>query len=221
MLFMGLTPTNWLGDYSISLHHCTCNEKTAEQAINGFASIAKYNTDWNWIMPVVEKIEQLGARIVIGFFFCEIKYIDPLNEQKNFNARMTSPVKIYSVNKAVSQFANWYNSNYGNTPQTEQEQPLVRCVDADEMPKILDFEREDFTEDELNSWIYGTETYLDNEHPFDDESIPGEHLYSLSLTDKDYAWPNETEEMPDTLRKKLDYMRKVMDLRDASYFRLR
>lgn len=70
-----------------------------------------YHTSWDWIMPVVEKIDQIGASVIIGRMFCEIKYIDPLNQSKEFQVRIASGVKINAINGAVLDFIQWYNEN--------------------------------------------------------------------------------------------------------------
>lgn len=70
-----------------------------------------YHDQWDWIMPVVEKIDQLGASVIIGRMFCEIKYIDPLNQSRAFGVRIASGVKINAVNGAVMEFIKWYNAN--------------------------------------------------------------------------------------------------------------
>lgn len=68
-----------------------------------------YNTSWSWLMPVVEKIEQTGANVIIGRMFCEIKHINPLNQNEIFDTRIASGVKINAVNGAIIEFINWYN----------------------------------------------------------------------------------------------------------------
>jgi len=58
--FMGLKPVEYSGRYGISKDHCMCREDTAEKALEGFSSIAKYNTSWDWLMPCVKKINGQG-----------------------------------------------------------------------------------------------------------------------------------------------------------------
>jgi len=66
--------------------------------------------DWNELMKVVEKIDTIGASVIIGKFFCEIKYKN-LDNIKNFDVRMASKIKITAVYSAVIQFIKWYNYN--------------------------------------------------------------------------------------------------------------
>ena len=72
--------------------------------------VPKYD-NWNELMPVVDKIDRFGASVLIGRMFCEIKYIDPLNETKNYEVRIASGVKMNAVHGAVVDFIQWYNEN--------------------------------------------------------------------------------------------------------------
>lgn len=107
--FMGLKPTEFWGRYSISNDHCHCNEITPEKAIEGFASISKYSTSWDWLMPVVEKIESLGYGVTIGMgTYCIIqKDWGDLEEIHS----MTDNNKLFCAYNAVVKFINWHNEN--------------------------------------------------------------------------------------------------------------
>lgn len=70
----------------------------------------KFHESWDWIMSVIEKIDQMGASVIIGRMFCEIKYIDPFNAEKHFEIRISCGVKINAVNGAALEFINWLNS---------------------------------------------------------------------------------------------------------------
>lgn len=70
-----------------------------------------YHESWSWLMPVVEKIDMIGASVIIGRMFCEIKYIDPLNEEKAFNVRIVSGVKINAIIGAIVEFIIFYNKH--------------------------------------------------------------------------------------------------------------
>lgn len=93
--FMGLKPIEWNGRYSISKDHCTCNDVTYEDAINGFCSITKYDTDWNWLMQVVEKSLTMGDNTD--------QWDNILNELQSVN--------IENVYNACVEFIKWYNNN--------------------------------------------------------------------------------------------------------------
>lgn len=70
-----------------------------------------YNSSWDLLMPVVEECESLGANIIIGRFFCEIKFQHTTKATLYFETRVASGVKIIAVYNAVIQFIEWYNEN--------------------------------------------------------------------------------------------------------------
>lgn len=70
-----------------------------------------FQNDWNDLMFLVEKLDYYGASIMIGRFFCEIKYINPLDETKTFETRIASGVKKNAVYGASVQFVNWIKEN--------------------------------------------------------------------------------------------------------------
>lgn len=71
--------------------------------------LKNYHSDWSQIMEVVEKIENIGATVIIGRMFCDIKYTNPLDQSKHFEIRIVSGVKINTTNGAVIEFIKWYN----------------------------------------------------------------------------------------------------------------
>ncbi len=81
----------------------------------------KYNTSWDYLMPVVEKIEDLsfnsgyGFSVIIDNWECFIK--DRLSGEIIVSVSATasdnkykSISKIDAVFKAVIEFINWYNN---------------------------------------------------------------------------------------------------------------
>ena len=75
-----------------------------------FLDATHYDTDWNWLMEVVEKIESLGNYINITGTYTSIGAI----EQKNrlfFIEKDSLNNKIEAVYKAVVEFIKWYNKN--------------------------------------------------------------------------------------------------------------
>lgn len=65
-----------------------------------------YSTSWEWLMPVVEKIEsECGASVEIRQGYCGIIHHRTKEWQ---TSHMGS--KIESTYKAVVQFIHWYNS---------------------------------------------------------------------------------------------------------------
>lgn len=106
--FMEIKPTELKGIYSVSQHNYTCLGNTPEMALSGFVSIAKYHESWDWLMPVLEKIEAKGRRWEIGIspystshHYCKIWSIGTIERVSLLDA-------VYS---AVLEFIKWYNSN--------------------------------------------------------------------------------------------------------------
>lgn len=65
----------------------------------------KYNTDWNWLMEVVEKIESLGFEFTIKRSWAKIT-----RKNENIVARWEDDkTKIESVYNACLEFIKWYN----------------------------------------------------------------------------------------------------------------
>jgi hypothetical protein len=80
----------------------------------------KYNTSWDWLMPVVEKIENITNQL-----FEDVKYKQYHSVRLSFNASWWSVRTVRGFNKdkklayyeAVVEFIKWYNkkrrTNYG------------------------------------------------------------------------------------------------------------
>jgi len=57
--FMGLKPTKFGNNYSWSdAPYYYCNSMDYEYVMKGIIDYSKYNTDWNWLMPVVGHISK-------------------------------------------------------------------------------------------------------------------------------------------------------------------
>lgn len=70
-----------------------------------------YHTSWDWIMPVVEKIESMGHAVSIEKFICTIW-------NRSYNGGIICCNKGTDNKKqvcfrAVIQFIEWYNLNKG------------------------------------------------------------------------------------------------------------
>jgi hypothetical protein len=68
-----------------------------------FPSDFKYDTSWDELMPVVEKIEYVGFHVLIEQNYCRI------GEELDIRV-WTVNQKIEAVYNAVVQFIKWYNS---------------------------------------------------------------------------------------------------------------
>jgi hypothetical protein len=65
----------------------------------------EFHTDWNWLMPVIRKIEELGNDVLITTNYIQIAY----DEGEQFIVIDDLNIKIDSVYNAVVEFINWYN----------------------------------------------------------------------------------------------------------------
>lgn len=68
-----------------------------------------YHTDWNWLMPVVEKIEALQD----GEYTFEIEGCNATihNTDYSHNSHVAHDNKLDAVYSAVTEFIKWYNQN--------------------------------------------------------------------------------------------------------------
>lgn len=80
------------------------------------AAKMKFHTSYDWLMPVVEKIENTGQTIVeIGKSFCKITPIlydtksDSMKRHAEIYVHPQSTTKLESTYSAVIQFITWLN----------------------------------------------------------------------------------------------------------------
>lgn len=71
-----------------------------------------YHSDWNQLMPVVEKIESLGTGyVMMENNKCEIVITLDNQGKKHFSNRFIQNTKLESVYEGVVEFIKWYNEN--------------------------------------------------------------------------------------------------------------
>jgi hypothetical protein len=68
-----------------------------------------YSTSWEWLMPVVEKIESMGGDVTIHFASCDINY--KKGEFVILTHATEGDKKRLATWKAVVKFIKWYNEN--------------------------------------------------------------------------------------------------------------
>jgi hypothetical protein len=71
----------------------------------------KYHNEWNSLMPVVQKIDEMGYNVTIGRIYCSIT---PILEDENIIASLVCgdiSKKIEIVYGAVVQFIQQYNKD--------------------------------------------------------------------------------------------------------------
>ena len=131
--FMGLRPKMESPDvytYNDGLMF-TVREDNPEKVMEAIVRYAKYHNDWNWLMPVLDKIEKNGATIRVNSNFnhfhksnfhqvtIEIDngelskdgkafYPDGYKYKKHSNTSVNKMEVFYS---SVIDFIKWYNEN--------------------------------------------------------------------------------------------------------------
>ena len=68
-----------------------------------------FNTDWNWLMEVVEKIESLKFEVFIETYEIRIELYE--NTIFRQHTKVSNQTKIQAVYNACVDFINWYNLN--------------------------------------------------------------------------------------------------------------
>lgn len=70
----------------------------------------RFHSDWAWLMPAVEKIENIGPYIKIHDMSCRIAMIKSYNPTVyQFECEVNGQTKIEAVHSAVIHFITWYN----------------------------------------------------------------------------------------------------------------
>jgi hypothetical protein len=103
-----------------------------------------FDSDWSWIMEVVDEIDHLGANVTMTRMLCDIKYQDPLNAENVFKIRIACGVKINAVYGAVVEFIKWYNDRFPRlvtkspeidirNPKKKAEMYIISVTTADEV----------------------------------------------------------------------------------------
>ena len=72
-------------------------------------SVINFHSDWNWIMEVVEAIENRGIVVLIGKNTCVIEQTYGKTTIELPSIKKNS--KKEAVVEAINQFLNWYNEN--------------------------------------------------------------------------------------------------------------
>jgi hypothetical protein len=71
----------------------------------------KYHTSWDWLMPVADKINELGYEVLISRISCQTNLI--LDRDNPISSMVCGDVKkkIEITYEAIVQFIDWYNKN--------------------------------------------------------------------------------------------------------------
>lgn len=77
----------------------------------------QFHSSWDWLMPVVERVESLGFGITIGMgMYCVIQD-DTSDTGIEFTGMEEG--KLQSTYKAIVEFIEWYNEN-----QKDEQEPI-------------------------------------------------------------------------------------------------
>jgi len=70
-----------------------------------------YDSSWDWLMPVVEKIEKTNRKVEISGYVCFIYPNETLENYDEYNYEVTTvySTKIEATYVAVIKFIKWYN----------------------------------------------------------------------------------------------------------------
>jgi hypothetical protein len=80
------------------------------KAINHYDVVElKYHSDWNWLMEVVEKIEDLGIDVHINTCVCRI--VDVGEDRFEDIECFVNDDKKQAVYNACVEFVKWYNNS--------------------------------------------------------------------------------------------------------------
>lgn len=71
-----------------------------------YISAIKYHSSWDWLMPVVEKIQSLGFKFIIG----DSNRVTVYNKDYDWRNGHTEDFLIECVWHGVVQFIKWYNN---------------------------------------------------------------------------------------------------------------
>lgn len=72
----------------------------------------QYDLSWDWLMPVVEKIEELNYDVnILGGAWCIIKDVDPDRSEGEEIIDTSGLSKHQATYKACIEFIKWHNEN--------------------------------------------------------------------------------------------------------------
>jgi hypothetical protein len=105
--FMELKPIFISPDfYGIQKDHVHITGKNTDFVMFEFSKSAKYHSDWNWLMEVVEKIESLNYTVSIRNHICRIEML--LLEDIVISEDIP---KIQAVYNTCVEFIKWYSAD--------------------------------------------------------------------------------------------------------------
>ncbi|CAB4175416.1 hypothetical protein UFOVP972_179 [uncultured Caudovirales phage] len=90
---------------------------------------AQYHSSWDWLMTVVDKIEELGFRVYLDKYSCQI-YRKDLEFPNNFiiDADFQED-RLANAFDGISAFAEWWNRKPRKSPALKKNSELRREID--------------------------------------------------------------------------------------------
>ena len=114
--FMGLKPKMESPDIYVfnDMPYFSVRENNPEDVMNAIVKYSKYNSDWNWLMKVVEKINTIDEdRFTVQIFSMDTYIYD--SKYRNFIIKTELTYNpdelIKSVYNTCVKFIKWYNSH--------------------------------------------------------------------------------------------------------------
>ncbi len=113
--FMGVKPfsTGNIHSWSDAPFYYT-TEDTFDKVMDNMSNYAKYDTSWEWIMPVVEKIRSLGFWIEVMAGAQNLFSVGEFNKSEPFiftgNLLENSSLKIVAY-QGIVEFIQWHNNS--------------------------------------------------------------------------------------------------------------
>lgn len=101
-------------------------EDTKGKVIKNICKYSKYDSDWNWLMEVVEKIESLGYRTLTEneCFMITKNKLEPFDVRSkddystifsdNYEINHYESTKLTNTYTAIVEFIKWYNEQNKN-----------------------------------------------------------------------------------------------------------
>ena len=111
MAFMGIVPNLYHAQYYVSRQPwLSVSGPTKKQVMWDFAGSSRYSTEWNWLMPVVEKIwDTIGNKASLWYF--EVTENDePMTIYSSAPNEAGCSSNTETCFSAVVNFIEWYNT---------------------------------------------------------------------------------------------------------------
>ncbi len=89
-------------------------ENSKEKVIENISNYVKYFYSWDWLMPVVYKIEELGYEVTIYTYYVIISLDNIYSEEEDTGKHILIEgdmrnTRIHFLYQACVEFVEWYN----------------------------------------------------------------------------------------------------------------